>query len=835
MAKKAIRTPEQQEYRDNLAKKLHTLRSQWEEWKKVAKDLYKTLQDDSKYIEARGRSLDELFDDMEWSFNNKWDFMTNALLIYKMLQDNNAELTQKQKEIIKKIISFWFNEYRHEFYVHASWTIMNSYNGSLDLLWNNMAVSFLKQNFEIFTQEEREEFILTAIKEVDFSQNSYYLEDYVMRWNFEWFPKEYVLVDTYHRKPSGIRSNWTDYYFSSKWSIKSMVSKTLAGSNNEKFIFAILPYLAKKRGFYELPENCKAIYSDWEKFKNFIVSENSKLEEKRRKNAEDRENWRYWSLDEERYTAVRTHDVFPFFNNLWITITWDIADLLWDKPYYSDYGSKEWIRELSEKIIQKESVKSALNSKMENIKKEDLEKFRKYFSSEYIWKLLDDKYKMPEFVNSHIEALEPILEHGWVKALVKEFWRMTKWKELADSEKFNRSVFKSYIDYNPEPEELNWIWKSTNLTTLNSADFGLTSHWLYSFVEKEWLLGTDYLDDVLKWHKYPGTHSAYYMLKAKWEISKDFLEKVLDNNERYARWEILSREEAAAFMQDVYATQDENLIKKLFNQIWYFEKYCSEEDINVLIRKMIKAISSQEDFSIFMKEMDNHAYDEKFSMFLKIKYLLTNSLNTRKIEEHNTKIPSDIYSSLFASGVIDVNSDFHQLPKVYQNVSPFVDPDDLDKLSNYYSEMLENERKASEKRKQEEEERNGRLRKEREENERIYNEAVENREKWEVVFDNYVKDSIFHGQKYVLSVDRKNHILKFVTAPMNEFPYHANLHYTHIKDGRCLGWWLIDKDEEEKTIKLWWHSESYWSVSWKDREAMKKMLEKKFPDYKIIA
>ena len=148
--------------------------------------------------------------------------------------------------------------------------------------------------------------------------------------------------------------------------------------------------------------------------------------------------------------------------------------------------------------------------------------------------------------------------------------------------------------------------------------------------------------------------------------------------------------------------------------------------------------------------------------------------------------------------------------------------------------MLENERQAGEKRKQEEEERKERLRKEREENERIYNEAVENREKWEVVFDDYVKDSIFHGQKYVLSIDREKHILKFVTAPMDKFPYHSNLHHTHIKDGRCLWWWLIDKNDEKKVITLRWHSESYWSVSEKNRVAMKKMLEKKFPDYKIL-
>ena len=59
MAKKSIRTPAQQEYRDNLAKKLRTLRSQWEEWKKVAKDLYKTLQDNLQDFKLVINDLDE--------------------------------------------------------------------------------------------------------------------------------------------------------------------------------------------------------------------------------------------------------------------------------------------------------------------------------------------------------------------------------------------------------------------------------------------------------------------------------------------------------------------------------------------------------------------------------------------------------------------------------------------------------------------------------------------------------------------------------------------------------------------------------------------------------
>ena len=85
MAKKVIRTPAQQEYRDNLAKKLRTFRSQWEEWKKVSETLYKTLQDNPKYIEAKGQSLDKLFDEAEKSYENPRDFVDSVAVLYNAL------------------------------------------------------------------------------------------------------------------------------------------------------------------------------------------------------------------------------------------------------------------------------------------------------------------------------------------------------------------------------------------------------------------------------------------------------------------------------------------------------------------------------------------------------------------------------------------------------------------------------------------------------------------------------------------------------------------------------------------------------------------------------
>ena len=598
-----------------------------------------------------------------------------------------------------------------------------------------------------------------------------------------------------------------------------MVENVLANSTNDNFIFRMLPYLARDENYYDIPENCKTIYSDSEKFRNFIIS--TGIREPR--------------IDYD----LRTY-IFPFFEKQWITITWDIADLLADYLHcgWLDSKRRREIKEISKKVIQEESVKISLNSIMGNLKKEDLKKFKEYFSSEYIWSLLDDKYKMPEFVNKHVEELEPILDIDWIRALLKDFEIINGWKELTDSEKFDRRAFGG-LYYDLEKDSLykqfvqQLVRSYTDFTTLNPNDFWDSWRGLYDFVKEQWLLGTDYLDKILEWHWYPGTHSVYYMLKAKWEVSKDFLQKVLDNAEWYVMWSILSADEAMAFMQDVYATEDAGMIKKLFSQIGYFEKYCSEEDINILIRKMIGVISSEEDFALFMKKMDEYAYKPKFSLFLKIKYLLTNSLDIYKVRANYTKVPSDIYASLVASWIIDITKvDRRELPSVWWGV--FVDAEDLEKLSKFYGIMLDEKKQADQEMKKEERERAERLRKEQEENKRIYDEALENREEWEVIFDNYEKDPIFKGQKYVLSFDRKNRILKFISAPIKEYHYHSMLHNWYVQEWRCLWWGFIDKDDENKIIKLWWYSISYWDVSCKYREVMKKMLEKKFPDYKIL-
>jgi hypothetical protein len=113
-----------------------------------------------------------------------------------------------------------------------------------------------------------------------------------------------------------------------------------------------------------------------------------------------------------------------------------------------------------------------------------------------------------------------------------------------------------------------------------------------------------------------------------------------------------------------------------------------------------------------------------------------------------------------------------------------------------------------------------------EDTENLKKEVRNNWEKWDVVFD-FTKE----GQKFVLSVDREKRCLRFLTENL---VFHTWIHKKYIKDGFCVWGWRVDMDEKNKTIRLYWSSFDYWFVPNEYREAMIKMLGKKFPDYQII-
>lgn len=109
-------------------------------------------------------------------------------------------------------------------------------------------------------------------------------------------PQRYSMFDKHYM----VYDEGVDYFFTSKNYIKSFVENVLANSSNDNFIFHMLPYLARDGNYYNIPENCKMLFSNAEKFRSLIISENYMLKELR-------EVWFDFRLT--------TYDIFPFFKD----------------------------------------------------------------------------------------------------------------------------------------------------------------------------------------------------------------------------------------------------------------------------------------------------------------------------------------------------------------------------------------------------------------------------------------------------------------------------------------------------------------------------------------
>ena len=108
----------------------------------------------------------------------------------------------------------------------------------------------------------------------------------------------------------------------------------------------------------------------------------------------------------------------------------------------------------------------------------------------------------------------------------------------------------------------------------------------------------------------------------------------------------------------------------------------------------------------------------------------------------------------------------------------------------------------------------------------IVQETIKNWENWEIIF-NFTEQE----QKYILSIDYEKWCLRFITENLD---YHAWIHKKYVgDDGFCVGGWRVKKDEEKKIITLFGYSQDFGSVVGDYKEAMKKMLENRFPDYVI--
>ena len=108
----------------------------------------------------------------------------------------------------------------------------------------------------------------------------------------------------------------------------------------------------------------------------------------------------------------------------------------------------------------------------------------------------------------------------------------------------------------------------------------------------------------------------------------------------------------------------------------------------------------------------------------------------------------------------------------------------------------------------------------------IIEQAIKNRKDGAVI-ENYNEE----GQKYILGVDSQNKKLMFIT---DNLPHHINIKRKYIPNWFCLWWWRLTFDNKNKAISLYWKSRVYGGIRWKAKEAIMKMLEKSYPNYKIL-
>ena len=104
--------------------------------------------------------------------------------------------------------------------------------------------------------------------------------------------------------------------------------------------------------------------------------------------------------------------------------------------------------------------------------------------------------------------------------------------------------------------------------------------------------------------------------------------------------------------------------------------------------------------------------------------------------------------------------------------------------------------------------------------------AVENRN-WGDVIVNYSKER----QKYILAVDSNYKKLIFIT---DNLPQHINIKHKYVPNLLCLWLWCVTIDDKNNYILLYWKSKVYGEIHWKEKEAMIKMLENMYPNYRVL-
>lgn len=722
MAKRPQRTQDQQEYRDNLAKKLRTLRAQWDDWKEIAGAILETLKTSEQYKRAK-----------EWTTK---EAEAGKLLSY--LSSIGRRSREVSKEVVhsklEELVNFLENNNNLTESQHSTLRLMLKKCRFDDELWSKV----WEENFDRFSQNEKEdiffdksgipEFELPMLeKTIQASENKEFIYFIFQTLVYDWGISK-ISPETEKKFLDTIFTNHSD-----KVRILKMLFDWFKTRDNHLLYY--WGHINSEERLKKLPSKMKESLAPELKDENLLNSFVEKLH-----------NWNRWEFV----------DMLKSFN---VTIPRDIAK----KITCDRHGDGDRLRE----IIDIESVKTALNNMFETQDWTYIDKLVCGIPYPYyykLWPYVDEKYKTPKYLNPHMK-------------------RISVWFWLSDKDRI--SLLRKLKD-NPES------WEKYNVHIILKDILG------YDLIRDADDKLIDLIVDTVELDENSDSRLLYRMMKRKWEVDENIMSNVIKNIWRMEHFKGMD-DFKKALMQEIYGTGNKKLIVELFENFKYFDKCCTEEEKDILIRQFVH-VMSDDDVRVFKRIMKQHS-DGKITsdLLFKIRYFLGDIQNP----SHYNALPKDVYLDAIKRKTIWLD----WLPRV--SPTPYIDPDDFSKLSSLFNAD------------------NDRIQRLKEEEEKFIKSVKENREKWEVIFD-FSKQE----QKFVLSVDREKWCLRFLTENL---PYHSNIHSKYVKDGRCVWGWRVMMNEEKKIIHLYWASESYWCVSGDYLESMKKMLEKKFPDYKIIA
>ena len=754
MAKKTVRTPNQQEYRDSLARQLVHLRKSWS--KDLAENLLEKSKETTKYKESKKWTDKTIFEQVDaFIFRDPWNSFNSEQKIIlerrcKELEEKAPNFTEKEVSVIEGIISKW------EWHDSYGYTL----RGLVEVIFKREVLEWLDDDF------------LKRIAKRLWHDTS----------------KNKIVIDILRNRIPNDLNFWAD-----------------------------------------------------------LVNENTRCVDSYSRDDSEKSAWRYMQRDIEN-NILKTENIESYLEQFaWVEkISHDDAKII-DYFMWRIIGghinakiSWETLKNISIKMEENHYWFHWFNINMvsdfENLKKELDAKFlawediKLYISlfGDKIWDIIDKSYHVPHYVNNYVEKrwkYDRYLPNSL--RLIDEY--LDSWEAWNNNEKFTWEILwgsdDTIFEVWSDPEKL----KAVDAETLGSRFFPL---WYYLYIKHNttdvdtsklvWKVlqnsdfcefwDTDRAPKQLSWWGMPESEQLIEFAKRYSQIPSHLRQKYLETDKPWRFTE---------FIQDVYATNDNDLLRKLFEfSLWKYSMYnrgrLTYEDQDVLIVKVIdNLISTPEDFEELFDKI-KHNYQTLTPFAVMLIYLVTWSV------PRNTAIIPAFPQSIYRMVCEEAIAKGEHIPTHCKVVpDPMVRQDLVEKLSALYDKV-----QAEKQRKQEHEEA---LRLERERIAREQREATEyalaHCEDWEVVLD-YTGE-----QKYILIVDPESKKLKFISE---DLPYHSNIKSKYCPNGLCLWWWRITMNADKTRILLHWSSESYGWLSDHEKECAIKLLKKNYPNLTIL-